>query len=232
MYRRWTRDLRDRRKNNMNKLISIQEAVSKVKDGDVVMIGGFLGVGSPHKMIDALVAQGTKNLTLICNDSGFVDIGVGKLVVNKQFSKIIASHIGTNKETGHQMMEGETEVVLTPQGTLAEQIRAACYGLGGILTATGVGTKVAEGKMMIPVNGREYLLELPLHANVALIFANKGDKYGNLSYHGAAQNFNSVMAGAADITICEVDEYSEEALCPDRAETPGVFVNYIVKGKE
>lgn len=216
----------------MNKLISIQEAVSKIKDGDVVMIGGFLGVGSPHHLIDALVAQGTKNLTLICNDSGFPEIGVGKLVVTKQFKKIIASHIGTNKETGRQMMEGETEVILTPQGTLAEQIRCACYGLGGFLTATGVGTKVAEGKMEIPVNGREYLLELPLHADVALIFANKADKYGNLSYHGAAQNFNSVMAGAANLTIVEVDEFSDSALDPDLAETPGVFVNYIVKGNE
>lgn len=214
----------------MNKVISLQQAIDLIHDGDVVMIGGFLGVGSPHKLIDALVAKGTKNLTLICNDSGFPEIGVGKLVVNKQFKKIIASHIGTNKETGRQMMDGETEVVLTPQGTLAEQVRCACYGLGGFLTRTGVGTKVQDGKDIITIDGVQYLLEKPLHANVALIFANKADKYGNLSFHGSAQNFNSVMAGAADITIVECDEFIDGALNPDIAETPGVFVNYIVKG--
>ncbi len=213
----------------MNKLISIEEAIDKIKDGDVLMIGGFLSVGAPLTLIDKLVEKGTKNLTLICNDSGFVDSGVGKLVVNKQFSKVIASHIGTNKETGRQMMAGETEVVLTPQGTLAEQIRCACYGLGGFLTRTGVGTIVQEGKDVIEIEGVKYLLEKPLHADFALIFAHKADKYGNLVYHGAAQNFNSVMAGAATTTIVEVLEYSEEALNPDVAETPGVFVDYIVK---
>lgn len=213
----------------MNKLISIEEAIEKIKDGDVLMIGGFLSVGAPLTLIDKLVEKGTKNLTLICNDSGFVDSGVGKLVVNNQFRKIIASHIGTNKETGRQMMAGETEVVLTPQGTLAEQIRCACYGLGGFLTRTGVGTAVQEGKDVIESNGVKYLLEKPLHADFALIFAHKADQYGNLLYHGAAQNFNSVMAGAATTTIVEVLEYSEEALNPDVAETPSVFVDYIVK---
>ena len=157
----------------MNKLISIEEAVNQIKDGDVLMIGGFLSVGAPLTLIDKLVEKGTKNLTLICNDSGFVDSGVGKLVVNNQFRKIIASHIGTNKETGRQMMAGETEVVLTPQGTLAEQIRCACYGLGGFLTRTGVGTAVQEGKDVIESNGVKYLLEKPLHADFALIFAHK-----------------------------------------------------------
>jgi acetate CoA/acetoacetate CoA-transferase alpha subunit len=127
------------------------------------------------------------------------------------------------------MMAGETQVVLTPQGTLAEQIRCACYGLGGFLTRTGVGTAVQEGKDVVEVDGVKYLLEKPLHADFALIFAHKADKYGNLVYHGAAQNFNSVMAGAATTTIVEVLEYSEEALNPDVAETPGVFVDYIVK---
>lgn len=213
----------------MNKLISLDQAIDQIKDGDVLMIGGFLSVGAPHTLIDKLVEKGTKNLTLICNDSGFVDSGVGKLVVNKQFSTVIASHIGTNKETGRQMMEGETKVILTPQGTLAEQIRCACFGLGGFLTRTGVGTIVQEGKSVIEVEGVKYLLEKPLHADFALIFAQKADKYGNLQYHGAAQNFNSVMAGAASTTIVEVLEYSEEALDPDLAETPGVFVDYIVK---
>lgn len=215
----------------MNKIIGIEEAVAKVKDGDVVMIGGFLGVGSPEKLIDALVAKGTKDLTLICNDSGFVDKGVGKLVVTKQFKKVIASHIGTNKETGRQMMEGETEVVLVPQGTLVEQIRAAGYGLGGFLTHTGVGTKVAEGKQLITLNGKEYLLEEPLHANVALIFANTADKAGNLNYHGSTRNFNPIMASAADITIVEALKIVEVGeMDPDSVHVPGVFVNYIVDG--
>jgi len=215
----------------MNKIIGIEEAVSKIKDGDVVMFGGFLGVGTPEKLIDALVAKGTKDLTLICNDSGFVDKGVGKLVVTKQFKKVIASHIGTNKETGRQMMEGETEVVLVPQGTLVEQIRAAGYGLGGFLTHTGVGTKVAEGKQLITLNGKEYLLEEPLHANVALIFANTADKAGNLNYHGSTRNFNPIMASAADITIVEALKIVEVGeMDPDSVHVPGVFVNYIVDG--
>lgn len=215
----------------MNKVISLEQAVSLVKDGDVVMIGGFLGVGTPERIIDALVAKGTKDLTLICNDSGFVDKGVGKLVVNKQFKKIIASHIGTNKETGRQMIAGETEVVLVPQGTLIEQVRAGGYGLGGVLTATGLGTKVEEGKDKVVVDGKEYLLEKPLRANVALLFANKVDKYGNMTFHGSTRNFNNMMAAAADITIveaCEVVEIGE--LDPDTVHTPGVFVNHIVDG--
>lgn len=215
----------------MNKVISLEKAVSLIKDGDVVMIGGFLGVGTPERIIDALVAQGTKNLTLICNDSGFVDKGVGKLVVNKQFKKIIASHIGTNKETGRQMIEGETEVVLVPQGTLIEQVRAGGYGLGGVLTATGLGTKVEEGKDKVVVDGKEYLLEKPLRANVALLFANTVDKYGNMNFHGSTRNFNNMMAAAADITIveaCSVVEIGE--LNPNTVHTPGVFVNYIVDG--
>ncbi len=213
----------------MNKVISLEQAISFVKDGDVVMIGGFLGVGCPEMMIDALVASGKKDLTLICNDSGFVDKGPGKLVVTKQFKKIIASHVGTNKETGRQMMAGETEVVLTPQGTLIEQIRAGGYGLGGVLTATGIGTLVEEGKQKVEVDGKTYLLEKPLRANVALLFANKVDKYGNMNFHGSTRNFNNMMASAADITIveaCEVVEIGE--LNPDLVHTPGVFVKYIV----
>lgn len=213
----------------MNKQISIIEAIDKIKDGDVVMIGGFLGVGTPELLIDALVAKGTKNLTLICNDSGFVDKGVGKLVVSKQFSKIIASHVGTNKETGRQMMEGETEVVLVPQGTLVEQIRCAGYGLGGFLTATGLGTKVEEGKQKVIVGGKEFLLEEPLHADVALIFANTADKFGNLNYHGSTRNFNPIMASAAKITIVEALQIVD-VMDPDTVHCPGVFVNYIVEG--
>ena len=140
----------------VNKIVSIDDAVSLVKDGMTIMVGGFLGCGTPHRLIDALVEKGVKDLTLICNDSGFVDIGVGKLVVNKQIKKLIASHVGTNKETGNQMNSGEMEVVLVPQGTLAEQVRAGGAGLGGILTPTGVGTVVEEGKQKIEIDGKTY----------------------------------------------------------------------------
>lgn len=212
-----------------NKLITLDEAVSFVKQGDTILVGGFLACGTPEKIIDALVEKGTNELTLVCNDTSFVDKGVGKMVVAKQFKKIMATHIGTNKETGRQLNEGETEVVLIPQGTLAEQIRAAGYGLGGVLTATGVGTDIAKGKEVVTVDGKEYLLEKPIRGNVALLFANKVDKYGNMQFHGSTQNFNNVMATAADITIVEANEVVD-VLDPDQVHVAGVFVNYIVDG--
>ena len=215
----------------MNKQISIEEAVSKIKDGDTIMVGGFLAVGTPESLIDALVEKGVKDLTLICNDTGFVDKGVGKLVVNKQFKKIIASHIGTNRETGRQMVEGETEVVLTPQGTLVEQIRAGGNGLGGILVKTGLGTDIQKGKEVITVDGEDYLLEKPMRADVALLFANKADEQGNLWYHGTTRNFNTVMATAADWVVVEADEIVPVGeLAPNDVVVPGVFVHNIVQG--
>lgn len=215
----------------MNKQISIEEAVSKIKDGNTIMVGGFLAVGTPESLIDALVEKGVKNLTLICNDTGFMDKGVGKLVVNKQFKKIIASHIGTNRETGRQMVEGETEVVLTPQGTLVEQIRAGGNGLGGILVKTGLGTDIQKGKEVITVDGEDYLLEKPMRADVALLFANKADEQGNLWYHGTTRNFNTVMATAADWVVVEADEIVPVGeLAPNDVVVPGVFVHNIVQG--
>ncbi|GAB1433195.1 CoA transferase subunit A [Spirochaetota bacterium] len=215
----------------MNKLINIEQAINLIKDGDTIFVGGFLGVGSPHRLIDALVKRGTKNLTLICNDTGTPEVGVGKLVVNKQFRKIIASHIGTNKETGRQMLEGETEVELVPQGTLIEQIRSAGYGLGGVLTPTGLGTEYAKGKQIINVDGKDYLLEKPLFADVAIIAATKADKFGNLFYHGATRNFNNITSSAAKITIAEVEELVEIGdMDPDIVHTPGIFVDYLVNG--
>jgi acetate CoA/acetoacetate CoA-transferase alpha subunit len=215
----------------MNKQISIEEAVSKIKDGDTIMVGGFLAVGTPESLIDALVEKGVKDLTLICNDTGFVDKGVGKLVVNKQFKKIIASHIGTNRETGRQMVEGETEVVLTPQGTLVEQIRAGGNGLGGILVKTGLGTDIQKGKEVITVDGEDYLLEKPMRADVALLFANKADEQGNLWYHGTTRNFNTVMATAADWVVVEADEIVPIGeIAPNDVVVPGVFVHNIVQG--
>ena len=215
----------------MSKVISIDQAVALVKDGDTIMVGGFMVNGSPCRILDALAASGKKNLTLICNDSGLADSGVGKLVANKQFKKIIASHVGLNKETGRQMGAGETEVVLVPQGTLVEQIRAAGYGLGGILTQTGLGTLVEEGKQKIEVDGKVYLLEKPLFADIALVYAHEVDRAGNMAYKGSEQNFNHVMASAAKITIAEAGTLLEVGeLDPNRAQTPGVFVNYIVEG--
>jgi len=215
----------------MNKLVSIKEAVSLIKDGDTIMVGGFMANGTPENLVDALVKSGTKNLTLVCNDSGYIDRGVGKLVATKQFKKIIASHIGLNKETGRQMSAGETEVELVPQGTLAERVRAAGFGLGGVLTRTGLGTMVEEGKDIINIDGTDYLLEKPIFGDVALLYADKVDKAGNLVYKGSANNFNNVMASAAKITIVEAGELVEIGeLDPNTIITPGVFVNYIVEG--
>ncbi|MCM2138232.1 CoA transferase subunit A [Vagococcus fluvialis] len=217
----------------MNKIISLDQAVDLIKDGDTVMVGGFMANGTPERIVDALVAKGTKNLTLICNDAGLPDKGVGKMVMTKQFSKIIASHIGLNREAGRQMNEGETIVELIPQGTLVEQIRAGGFGLGGFLTPTGIGTLVAEGKELITVDGKDYLLEKQIKADVALIFANKVDEGGNLQYIGSENNFNQVMAANATTTIVEAREIVKSGdLDPNFVQTPGIFVDYIVEGGE
>ena len=215
----------------MNKLISMEEAVNLVRDGDTVMVGGFLGVGTPERLIDALIEKGVKDLTLICNDTAFVDRGVGKMVVAKMFKKIMTSHIGTNKETGRQMLEGETEVELIPQGTLVEQIRAGGYGLGGVLTKTGLGTEVEKGKLTINIDGQTYLLEKPIRANVALLFAERADEKGNLTFHGATRNFNTYMGAAADISIVEAQEIVKVGeINPDDVIVPGIFVTHIIDG--
>ena len=215
----------------MSKLISLEDAVSKVGDGATIMFGGFMANGTAEKIVDALVEKKVQNLTIICNDSGYVDKGVGKLIVAKQCKKLITSHIGLNKETGRQMSEGEIEVVLTPQGTLAEQIRAAGYGLGGVLTQTGLGTLVEEGKQKVEVDGVVYLLEKPIRADFAILFGSVVDKNGNIVYRGSTNNFNNVMAPAADITIVEAGELVEIGeIDPNTVVTPGVFVNFIVDG--
>lgn len=215
----------------MNKIISIDEAISHIKDGMTIMVGGFLGCGTAHRLVDALVEKNVKDLTLICNDSGFADIGVGKLVVNKQIKKLIASHIGTNRETGNQMNAGEMEVVLVPQGTLAEQVRAGGSGLGGFLTPTGVGTVVEEGKEKMVIDGKTYLLEMPLRADVALVAGETVDKFGNIVYYGATRNFNELIATAADLVIVEAEEVVEVGeLDPNHVVTSGIFVDHIVDG--
>ena len=215
----------------MNKIIDIDQAIDQIKDGMTIMIGGFLNGGTPHKLVDELVEKNVKDLTLISNDSGFVDSGVGKLVVNHQIKKLIASHIGTNKETGNQMNSGEMEVILVPQGTLAERVRSGGAGLGGFLTPTGVGTVVEEGKQKIEIDGQTYLLELPLRADVALIAGDTVDKFGNIVYHGATRNFNQLMAAAADVVIVEANKVVEVGeIDQNSVVTPGIFVTNIVDG--
>lgn len=215
----------------MNKIISLEKAIDYVKDGMTIMIGGFLGCGNPHRLIDALMEKDVKDLTLICNDSSFPEMGVGKLIVKKCVKKLIASHVGTNPETGRLMHSGEMEVVLVPQGTLAEQVRAGGSGLGGFLTPTGVGTVVAENKQKITIDGITYLLELPLRADIALIAGETVDKFGNVVYHGATRNFNHLMATAADTVIIETEKVVEVGdLDPNCVVTPGIFIDYIVVG--
>jgi len=211
----------------MNKQISINECVAKIKDGMSLMIGGFMGNGTPENLMDALVATGVKNLTVICNDTAFPNKGIGKLIDNRQIKKIIVSHIGTNPVTVDQMNAKELEVEFSPQGTLAERVRAGGAGLGGVLTPTGLGTVVAEGKQTLEINGKTYLLEKPIRADVALLGANIGDKNGNLIFKGTSQNFNPIMATAADLVIAEVEEVVEVgALAPETIHVPGIFVNY------
>jgi acetate CoA/acetoacetate CoA-transferase alpha subunit len=216
----------------MNKVISIEEALEHIKDGMTLMIGGFGGRGTPENIIDALVAKNVKNLTIITNDTGFVDKGVGKLVVNKQVKKVIASHVGTNPETGRQMNHNELEVDLVPQGTLIERIRCGGAGIGGFLTKTGVGTSIEEGKEIITINENSYLLELPLRADIALIRGSVTDEQGNVYYNGSTRNFNPVMATAADLVIVGTQELVEVGgLDPNYVMTPGIFVDYVVGGE-
>lgn len=189
-----------------------------------------MAVGTPENLVDTLIEQGTGDLTVICNDTGFIGIGIGKLIVDHRITELMASHIGTNPETGRQMNAGEIKVTLMPQGTLAERIRAGGYGLGGVLTPTGFGTVVEEGKKTIEIEGVPYLLELPIKADYALLHAKVGDKAGNLMYHGTMYNFNPVMAMAANTVIAEVDEILEDSfLPPDSIHTPGIVVDYLVK---
>ena len=220
-------------------VVSAEEAVTHIKDGDTLLVGGFMGVGSPPMLLKALRESGRKDMVLACSDNALYlgdesrATGVALNVLAKQFRKYIASHIGLNKETQRQMMEGEAEVELVPQGTFAERIRAAGAGLGGILTPTGVGTAVEEGKQIINVEGRDFLLELPIHGDVTLIKAAKADRVGNLTYAASARNFCPLMASAGKIVIAEVDELVEIGeLDPECVVTPGIFVDYIVLGAQ
>ena len=215
----------------MTKVTTVAQALEQVQDGMTIMVGGFLAVGAPEILIDGIVAKGVKNLTLITSDTAYTDKGIGKVIVAKLAKKVIASHIGTNPETGRQMNEKEMEVELVPQGTLAERIRAAGAGLGGVLTPTGLGTLVETGKDRITVDGREFLLEKPLKADVAILLADMADKSGNLVYRRAARNFNPLMAMAAETVIVVAKTIVETgAIDPDHVMTPGIFVDMIVQG--
>lgn len=215
----------------MSKVTTIAQALENVQDGMTLMIGGFLAVGTPEMFVDALLDNGVKDLTVIANDTGFPDKGIGKFIVGRRLRKVIVSHIGTNPETGRQMNAGELEVELVPQGTLAERVRAGGAGLGGVLTPTGLGTIVAEGKAVITVDGKEFLLEKPLKADVALIKAHTADTAGNLIFHRSARNFNPLMAMAAKVVIVEAENIVEAGqIDPDQVMTPGIIVDWIVQG--
>lgn len=214
-----------------NKIISAKQAAEMVKDGMTIMVGGFTFIGHPNRLTEALLETGVKNLTLIANDNVSPVYGTGKMVVNKQFKKIIASHIGRNPETGKQMHTKETEVILIPQGTLAEKIRAGGAGLGGFYTPTGIGTEVEEGKEKRTINGTEYLFEEPLTADVALIKANVADKSGNLFIRMTAKNFNPLMSMAAKVVIAQADKIVEIGeINPELVTIPGILIDYIVGG--
>ena len=217
----------------MDKVKTIDNVMESIKDGMVVMIGGFMGVGTPEFIIDAMIKKNVKDLTIIANDTSFPDRGLGRLIVNKQVKKVIASHIGLNPETGRQMNNGELEVKLIPQGTLVEQIRCGGAGIGGFLTETGIGTIVEEGKEIIKVGNKEYLLELPLRADVAVIGGSIVDRQGNVFYNASTRNFNPIIATAADIVIVGAEKIVEVGeLDPNHVMTPGIFVDYIVGSEE
>lgn len=212
-------------------ILSAAEAVQRVNDGMTVLVPGFLACGTPETLIDALIDAGTKDLTAVCNDSAYPDRGIGKLIRHKRLRRFITTHQGTNPDMKNNTGggTGAIEVELVPQGTLIERMRAAGAGLGGVLTPTGLGTPVEQGKRKIEVSGREFLLEVPLRGDVALIRAELADRAGNLIYRHTARNFNPVMATAADWVIAEVGRVVEIGeLDPDRVETPGIFVDVLV----
>lgn len=213
----------------MSKVISFSEIQQHLHDGMSIMSGGFMSVGAPELIVKAILDSGIKDITLISSDTAVVDKGVGPLIVNGRVKKLIASHIGTNPETGKRMIAGELEVELTPQGTLAERIRAGGAGLGGFLTPTGVGTVVEEGKQKLTIDGIEYLLELPLKADLVIIKADIADEIGNVVYQGATRNFNPLMALAGKTVIVEATKIVKVGeIDPNLVMTPATLVDYVI----
>ncbi|MBP3546280.1 MAG: CoA transferase subunit A [Alphaproteobacteria bacterium] len=211
----------------MKEIISTKQAANLIKEGSSIMVGGFLRCGTPYKTINEIVKNKTSKLILIANDTSYPEYDRGQLIVNKLVKKAIVAHIGTNPETGRQMNAGELEVELIPMGTLVEKIRSAGAGLGGFLTPTGVGTVVENGKETMVVDGKKYLFEKPLKADIAIIYATKADKFGNAFLDGTTRNFNTVMATAADTVILEPEEITDEPLNPAEITIPGIFIDYI-----
>jgi acetate CoA/acetoacetate CoA-transferase alpha subunit len=211
------------------KAVSAEEAVAMIPNGTTVMVGGFMGVGTPERLLDELVRQQKSNLTIISNDAALPGKGIGKLFDAALVSRMIASHIGLNPKAQQQMMVNKIVVDLIPQGTLAERIRAGGCGLGGVLTPTGVGTTVSEGKRQIEIDGKQFLLETALRAEFALIHAFLADYSGNLSYALTARNFNPIMAMAADTVIVTVDNIVPiGVITPDHVVTPAPLVDYLI----
>lgn len=210
--------------------LKAEAAAALVPDGATVLIGGFMGVGSPDRLIDALVARGVRGLTIVSNDTNRPGRGIGKLISANAVARVITSHIGLNPETQKKMIDGDITVELVPQGTLVERIRAAGMGLGGVLTCTGLGTEVEDGKQVVDVDGERYLLEKPIRGDFALIAAHQADYVGNLSYMLTAHNFNPIMAMAALTVIAEPDSIVPVGVIPpDAVKTPGVLIDHILE---
>jgi len=218
----------------MNKVLdSADEAVARIFDGATIMCGGFGVCGNPENLLLALHRRGTRNLTVISNNAGIDDFGLGPLLKAHQIRKMIASYVGENREFERQFLAGELDVDLVPQGTFSERIRAGGAGIGGFFTPTGYNTVVAEGKETRIIDGRPYVLEMPLRADFALVRAHRGDRLGNLVYRKTARNFNPMMATAAECTIAEVEHLVEPGeIPPDAVHTPGIFVRHILRGAE
>ena len=214
----------------MVKIITPAEAVQFFKNNQTSMVGGFLNCGVPNLVLDELIKTPLAGWTLISNDTGEAGINRGQLIHAGKIKKAIVSHIGTNLETVQLYNEGKIEIDLQPQGSLAERIRADGAGLGGILTPVGVGTDIEKDKQKIVLNGQEYLLETPLHADIAIVYATYADRFGNLAFHGSTRNFNVLMPMAADVVIVEAEQILDEPLSPDEVVVPGIFVDYLIDG--
>ena len=218
--------------NTFGKIKKIDEAMRHIKDQTLLMYGGFGGVGTSPLLIDEIIKKNVKELTLIGNDSGFPQIGIGRVICNGQAKKMITTHIGSNPVAGKLMTEGKLEIEFSPQGTLAERIRAGGTGLGGVLINVGLGTIIEEGKEIIQVDNKSYLLEKPLRAEVGIVYAKAADTFGNLIYDKTARNFNPLVAKASDVTIVHAEEIVPLGeLNPEEIITPGVYVDIIVTGK-
>ncbi|MDR2157342.1 MAG: CoA transferase subunit A [Clostridiales Family XIII bacterium] len=217
--------------NKFGKIRTVEEAMSYINDGTSIMLAGFCGVGSSYRLVQEIIKKGVKNLTLISVDAGDPEVGPDYIIRGEQVKKLITSHIGATPRTGELLHEGKLEVEFSPQGTLAERIRAGGVGIPGFLTDVGMGTIIEEGKPKVTLNGKEYLLETALRADVAIILAEKADEFGNLIYNKTARGLNPHMARAADVTIVDAREIVPlGAIDPEHVVTPGAYVDIIVQG--